>query len=97
MSTPNPVPAAPNPALVAAAPILVTALTDVKEAITTILTGDPAQIALRAGPAVQILLAKITLLAPQLASAEEGVALQGATSGLDGLIAKLNGIATAAK
>ena len=82
----------PNPALVAAAPYLETALNDVKEAVATILTGDPMQIPLRVGPAVQILTAKLALLEPALATAEEGVVLQTATSGLDSLIAKLQAI-----
>lgn len=80
---------APNPALVAAAPVLVTALTDMRDALTTILTGDPMQIPLRAGPAAQILLGKLQLLAPELATAEESVVLSQATGGLDSIIAKL--------
>lgn len=79
----------PNPALAAAAPALKSALTNLKTAITTILTGDPMQAGLRAGPAVQILLGQLALEWPELASAEEGVVLQDATGGIDKLIAKL--------
>lgn len=86
----------PNSALVAAAPILVEALTDVKQAITTILTGDPAQIGLRVGPAAAILEGQLTLLLPELASAEEVVAASAATSGIDGLITKLQALAISA-
>lgn len=86
----------PNPALVAAAPILVEALTDVKEAVTTILTGDPAQIGLRVGPAVAILDGQLALLFPELANAEEVVAAADATSGIDSLIAKLQALSAPA-
>jgi hypothetical protein len=92
MSTPS----TPNPILVAAAPVLVQALTDLKACITTILTGDPAQIGLRVGPAVAILDGQLVLLLPELASAEEPVAAAAATSGIESLITKLNAI-TAAK
>jgi len=87
----------PNPALQAAAPILIEALTDVKEAVATILTGDPALIAARVQPAIAILDAKLVLLAPALLSAEESVAASAATTGLDGLIAKLQALVPAAK
>jgi hypothetical protein len=82
----------PNPALVAAAPTLIQALTDVKTAVTTILTGDPAQIGLRVAPALQILLGQLVLLEPALFSAEQSVALADATNGIDGLISKLQAI-----
>lgn len=82
----------PNPALVAAAPTLIAALTDFKAAVTTILTGDPAQIGLRVGPAIAILDNQLVLLFPELATAEEAVGLTEATSGIDGLIAKLQAI-----
>ncbi len=79
----------PSPALVAATPALKTVLTELKAAITTILTGDPMQIPLRVGPAVGILLNQIVLVLPELATAEETVVLQDTTSKIDGLIAKL--------
>jgi len=82
----------PNPALVAAAPTLVQALTYVKAAVTTILTGDPAQIGLRVAPAVAILDNQLLLLLPALATAEQSVVLTQATSGIDGLISKLQAI-----
>lgn len=87
----------PNPALQVAAPVLIAALTDVKQAVTTILTGDPAQIGLRVGPAVAILDGQLTLLFPELMSAEEVVAASAATNGIDGLISKLQALTTAAK
>ena len=79
----------PNPALVAASPILKVALTNLITAINTTLTGDPAQIALRAGPAFGIFLNQLILLEPSLASAEEGVVNQDLTAKLNGIIAKL--------
>jgi hypothetical protein len=95
MSTPVPVSsptAAPNPVLVAAAPVLIQGLTDLKQAITTILTGDPAQIGLRVAPAVAILDGQLTLLLPELASDEEPVLASAATSGIDSLITKLQAL-----
>lgn len=86
----------PNPALVAAAPTLIQALGYVKAAVTTILTGDPAQIGLRVGPAVAILDNQLLLLLPQLANAEQGVVLTQATTGIDGLITKLQALTPAA-
>ena len=80
---------APSPALVAAAPALKTVLTELKTAVTTILTGDPLQIALRVGPAVAIFLNQVVLVLPELATAEETVILQDTQSKIDGLIAKL--------
>ena len=55
----------------AAAPTLIQALTYVKAAITTIMTGDPAQIGLRVAPAIAILDNQLVLLLPALATAEE--------------------------
>ena len=78
-----------SPALVAASPYLKQALTDVKACLNTILTGDPAQIPLRAGPAVQILLGQLALLEPGALAAEEGALNTTVSSALDGLIAKL--------
>ena len=85
----------PNPALVAAAPTLISALTLVQQAVTTILTGDPAMIGLRVVPAVAILDNQLTLLFPQLLTAEEAVASTAATSGITKLIAKLQALQTA--
>jgi hypothetical protein len=89
----------PNPIVQAAVPVLVQGLTDLKAAITTILTGDPAQIGLRVAPAIAILDSQLVLLIPGLLNAEEPVAAAEATSGIDSLIAKLNalGAAPAAK
>ena len=89
MSTPNPVPAAPSPVLVAAAPALKAALGDLKQFLVTVLTGDPMQVPLRVGPALLVLQGQLQLLLPELATAEEGVVLQQATTSIDNLIAKL--------
>lgn len=79
----------PSPALVAASPILKAALTLVNEFVTTVLTGDPMQIPLRADSALLVLQGKLQLLLPQLPTAEEAVVLQQATASINGLIAKL--------
>ncbi len=79
----------PSPALVAASPFLKAALTNLITAINTTLTGDSAQIGLRAGPAFGIFINQLILAEPSLASAEEGVINQDLTSKLNGLIAKL--------
>lgn len=79
----------PNPALVAASPFLKTVLTNLKAAISTTLTGDPAQIGLRAGPAFSIFLNQVMLAEPSLVAAEEGVVNTDLNSKIDGLIAKL--------
>lgn len=81
-----------SPALVAAAPVIISALTNLKAAVTTILTGDPAQLPLRVGPAIAILDNQLILLLPELATAEEGVAAAAATSGIDSLITKLTAL-----
>jgi hypothetical protein len=85
----------PDPALVAAAPILITALTDLKQAVTTILTGDPALALARITPALAILEGQLLLLAPGLLSAEETVVATDATSGFDNIISKLQALVTA--
>lgn len=82
----------PNPILIAAAPVLIQALTDVKAAVTTILTGDPAQIGLRVAPAVAILESQLILLLPELASSAEPVLASQVTGGLDSLITKLQAL-----
>jgi hypothetical protein len=86
----------PNPILAAAAPTLIQGLTDLKAAITTILTGDPAQIGLRVGPAIAILDGQLALLLPELASAEEPVAAAAATAGINNLISKLQALSAPA-
>lgn len=83
-----------SPAEIAAAPILIEAFTDLKACLTTILTGDPAQALLRAGPAVQILNGQVTLLLPALAAAEQPVVLQSATGGIDAIITKLQSLSS---
>jgi hypothetical protein len=88
-------PSTPSPILLAAAPVLIQGLTDLKQAITTILTGDPAQIGLRVAPAVAILEGQLTLLLPEIASAEEPVLAAQATGGIDSLITKLQALSSA--
>lgn len=80
---------APSPALVAASPFLKTALANLKIAVTTTLTGDPAQIGLRAGPAFGIFLNQLLLAEPSLVGAEESVINTDIGSKIDGIIAKL--------
>lgn len=82
----------PNPILVAAAPTLIQALQLVQTALNTILTGDPAQIPLRAGPAAAILVSQLELLLPGLATAETGVVNTEAQAKLSGLITKLQAL-----
>jgi hypothetical protein len=80
---------APSPAFIAASPFLKTALTSLKAAVNTTLTGDAAQIGLRAGPAFTIFLNQLALMEPSLLSAEQGVINQDIGGKIDGLIAKL--------
>ena len=82
----------PSPVLVAAAPTLIQAVQLLQTAINTILTGDPAQIPLRAGPAVGILVNQLELLLPGLATSEVGVVQTDINSKLGGLITKLQGL-----
>lgn len=89
MSTPNPTTPAPSPALVAASPFLKLLLADLKVAVNTTLTGDPAQIGLRAGPAFGILLNQMMLMEPSLAAGEIAVVGSDINAKIDGVIAKL--------
>jgi hypothetical protein len=82
----------PNPVLKAAAPTLVTALQELQTALNTILTGDPAQIPLRAGPAVAIMIGQLELLLPGLAAAETGVVQSDINTKIGGLITKLQAL-----
>lgn len=79
----------PSPALVAASPYLKQAIADIKACVNTILTGDPAQISLRAPPAFAILVNQIVLLEPGALTAEVGVVQTDLNSQLDALSAKL--------
>lgn len=79
----------PNPALQAASPVLKQVIDDVVQAATTILTGDPLQAGLRAGPALGILVNQLLLLDPALLSAEQSILLQKITTDLNNLKAKL--------
>lgn len=82
----------PNPLLKAAAPTLITALQEFKVAINTILTGDPAQIGLRAGPAAAILVGQLQLLVPGLLVAETGVVQADVNTKIDGLVSQLQAL-----
>lgn len=82
----------PNPILKAAAPTLITALQEFQNALNTILTGDPMQIPLRAGPAAAILVSQLTLLLPGLAVAETGVVQADVNAKISGLISKLQAL-----
>jgi len=79
----------PNPILKAAAPTLITALQEFKAAINTILTGDPLQIPMRAGPAAAILVGQLQLLLPGLIVAETGVVQADVNTKIDGLVSQL--------
>ena len=79
----------PSPALVAASPYLKQAIADLKACVNTILTGDPAQIGLRVGPAVSIFVNQLVLLEPGVLTAEVGVVQTDINNGLDSLSAKL--------
>lgn len=85
----------PNPVLVAAAPTLITAIGDLQAAINTILTGDPAQIGLRVGPAVAILVGQLELLLPGLEIAELSVVGTEANAKLGALVTKLQALKSA--
>jgi hypothetical protein len=82
----------PNPILKAAAPTLILAIQDFKAAINTILTGDPMQIPLRAGPAAAILVGQLQLLLPGLAVAETGAVQADVNAKLDGIVSQLQAL-----
>lgn len=63
----------PNPALVAAAPSLLAVVNALQTFSSTVLTGDPAQIALRFDAAFKVLAGTVELQFPALATAEIGV------------------------
>ena len=79
----------PSPALVAASPYLKQAIADIKTAINTIFTGDPALIAARVTPALGILVNQLVLLEPGVLNAEQGVLATDINTKLDALAAKL--------
>lgn len=82
-----------NPLLKAAAPTLITAIGDLKAAINTIVTGDPATVGMRIGPAVGIFVNQLALLVPVLEVAELGAVGTDASSKLDAIVAKLQALA----
>jgi len=81
-----------NPILKAAAPTLIAAIQEFKAAINTILTGDPMQIPMRAGPASAILVGQLQLLLPGLAVAENGAVQLDVNAKLDGLVSQLQAL-----
>jgi hypothetical protein len=81
-----------NPILKAAAPTLITALQEFQTALNTILTGDPMQIPMRAGPATAILVGQLQLLLPGLAVAETGVVQADINVKIGGLISQLQAL-----
>jgi hypothetical protein len=96
MSTPNPVPSAPNPALVAAAPALRNVISELKTFVNTVLTGDPAQIALRLDGAFKVFAGQVELQLPVLAQAEVGVVQADINTKLDSWDASLAALITPA-
>lgn len=90
MSTPTPVPPTASPEFKAASPYLKQGIASLVQAITTIATGGPAlETGLRVAPAVDIFIGQITLLAPGLLAAEEGVAATDVIAKLNAVSAKL--------
>lgn len=85
-----------DPAIKAAIPTLIAAVADLKAAINTIVTGDPAQVGLRIGPAVGIFTNQLVLLVPGLEVAELGAVGADANAKLDGVTAKLQAYLTPA-
>lgn len=63
----------PSAALVAAAPVLLNVISEFQTFVTSVLTGDPAQIALRFDAASKVFLGSVELQLPGLAVAEIGV------------------------
>ena len=84
-----------NPALVAAAPVLVNVIGELQTFFSTVLTGDPSQIALRFAAASQVLLGSIELQLPGLATAEIGVVQSGINAKLAGWKTSLSSLAGA--
>jgi hypothetical protein len=82
-----------NPILKAAAPTLIAAIGDLKAAINTIVTGDPAMIAARVGPAVGIFVNQLALLLPGLEVSELGAVGTDVNAKLDNIVAKLQALA----
>lgn len=85
----------PNPALVAAAPVLSNFINQLQTFFTTVLTGDPAQIAVRFDGASKILLGSIELQFPALATAEISVVQTDISAKLASWKASLSAIAAA--
>jgi hypothetical protein len=78
----------PNPVLAAAAPSLITILQAVQSLVANV-GSDPAQIAIKFGPAVAMLLATIEMQLPGLASSEIGVLESQTNAKIGGWISQL--------
>jgi hypothetical protein len=78
-----------NPVLSAAAPSLITVLQQLETMVTTITTGDPALIAARVEPALQIFLGQVMLQLPGLESAELSAVQTTINTKIGSLIASL--------
>lgn len=86
----------PNPALVAAAPVLLNVIGELQTFFTTVLTGDPSQIAMRFNGASQVLLGSIELQLPGLAAAEISVVQNDINTKLASWKTSLTALATPA-
>ena len=73
----------------AAIPSLIAVLQAAQTAFTTILSGDPATIALRAGPAAQVFLGQVGLQVPALATAEIGAVQTDINTKIGAMISNL--------
>ncbi len=80
----------PNPFLVAGAPELIAALQAVQTAVTTITTGDPMTVGIRATGALAVLRGQLILIFPQFATAELGTVGTDINGEISGLIGKIN-------
>jgi hypothetical protein len=92
MNNPNPLPALEQTAIPTAIAILQAGQT----LVTNVLTGDPTQIALRAGPAFQIFLGSLQLSLAALLPAEAATGAEAINSDITALIAKLKAAQTPA-
>lgn len=86
----------PNPAIVAAAPVLRTVIGELKSFFSTVLTGDPEQIALRFDGASKVLIGQIELQLPVLAIAEISVVNSDIAAKLDSWDSSLAALETPA-
>ena len=85
MSTPNPLEAAAVPALVAALQAV--------QAFISNLGTDPAQVAVKARGAIQVLIGTLEMQIPVLAAAELSAAQSDINAKIGGWVSKLQGLA----